>query len=201
MRSRFISRACAKRDLPFPNRIPRRRTSTFQPSQPRRIDAPTGLFSGSVDATPYERRSVDCWFGAGVADLSFTTPDTANYSAQSHFTVRFEVNSPLSSTFNDTFTASSTPQASNVIAANAFGGLNGPGGAIFGFGPPNEFGPGTESGNPTFTGSLSPGMYTPVVRMLARAFADRGPETGAANASFAFTLDFTPAEPSPTPRA
>ncbi|HJZ71069.1 MAG TPA: hypothetical protein VKE51_04970 [Vicinamibacterales bacterium] len=162
-----------------------------------RSGASTAILSSSYATDPLR------WFGAGVADLSFTTPDTADYSAQSHFTVRFEVNSPLSSTFNDTFTASSTlvPQASNVIAANAFGGLNGPGGAIFGFGPPNEFGPGTESGNPTFTGSLSPGMYTPVVRMLARAFADRGPETGAANASFAFTLDFTPAEPSPTPRA
>jgi len=83
---------------------------------------------------------------------------------------------------------------SQVISAKAFSGLNGAGGLIFGFGP------GSESGNRTFTGLLSPGVYTLVVGASANGFSDRGPETGAANAGFAFTLDFTPSGgPSPTP--
>jgi len=155
-----------------------------------RSGASTGTLSSSYAADPLR------WFGAGAADVSFTTPDTANYFADSRFTVRFEVNSPVNYNFNESFTTSSSlvPPMSQVISAKAFSGLNGAGGLIFGFGP------GSESGNRTFTGLLSPGVYTLVVGASANGFADQGPETGAANAGFAFTLDFTPSGgPSPTP--
>jgi len=152
-----------------------------------RAGAATGTLSSSY-ADPLR------WFGAGAANFSFTTPDDANYFADSRFTVRFEVNSPVNYIFNDSFTTSTSSSSSVLpgLTATTFGGLNGAGGPVFGLGG--------GSGDRTLTGLLVPGMYTLVVGARTTGFSAGSPTTGAANAGFAFALDFTPSgAPAPTP--
>jgi len=157
-----------------------------------------GTRSGATTATLFSSYATAplSWFGTGAADLSFTSPDTANYFAASRFSIRFEVNNAVNYNFNGSFTASSllVPEASAALSAQAGGGLNGPGGLIFSAGP----------GSGTSTGILSPGVYALVLFARTAAFLSGPPrETGAANAGFAFTLDFTPTGPNggpaPTP--
>jgi PEP-CTERM motif-containing protein len=154
-----------------------------------RSGASTGTLSSSY-ADPLR------WFGAGAADVSFTTPDPANYFADSRSQSVSESTrrSTTTTNFNGFATSSSlVSPTSEGVSAEAFSDLTGAGGLIFGF-----FG--SESGNRTFTGLLSPGMYTLFVAASARGISDRGPVTGAANAGFAFTIDFTPSgAPAPTP--
>jgi hypothetical protein len=142
------------------------------------------------------------WVGAGSASIS--TNGFGAYSGVSVFDADFSVTSPVSYTFDGTFTASrSVPRGNTsdglfaVLSVDTGRDEDG-----------DEFGPsvfvvsspmpdiGSSASNRSATGLLMPGKYA---FLLFGSASHIFPESGTASSAFAFTFDFSPADAAPTP--